>query len=208
MADKKPVAFCLRHGETTLNTDGVFRGMLDPELDKRGILQAHAAAKYLKKENIERIISSPLLRAVQTAEIIAASQGGRCVQQDRELFPWQLASLYGKDKDEYAKVLDRYIDHPKEVPVDGESLDAFQERVDAFFDAQINCHCLTLFVCHTSNIVALTDLIHGTSKGRPESGEVVEPGGICAIYETDDGYDIKPVLGATDTEEEDVEYAS
>lgn len=198
MAKKKPIAFIMRHGDTVLNDDNAFRGMLDPPLNDDGIVDAHKAGEFLKSQDIECIICSPLLRAVQTAEIVAAALGGRHITQCRELLPWQIAPLYGKDKDEFAEELDDYIDHPNKKPENGESLNSFVSRVDKYFHKQLQSKVPTLYVAHTSDIVALNDLINGEGNGRPESGEVVAPGGICEIREDDeDGYCIEPVFGAT-----------
>jgi len=207
MDDKKPIAYVMRHGDTDLNDDNAFRGMLDPCLNDEGVVQAHKAAEFLSRQNIERVICSPLHRAVQTAEIVSGTLGGRCIEQSRCLFPWQIAPLYGKDKDEFAEALDHFVDNPTETPKNGESLSDFIERVGDFFEDKLCPHCVTLFVCHTSNIVALNDIINGTSEGSPESGEVVAPGGICAIYcdeDEDGGYEIEPIFGET----HDAEFGS
>lgn len=203
MSDKVTY-YILRHGDTKLNDSNVFRGMLDPPLNEEGILDAHKAAEFLSRQEIGRIICSPLLRAVQTAKIVAGCLGGRHVCQCRELFPWQVPEIAGKDRDKHSHILDKYIDNPDEVPKDGESLNQFIERVGDFFEDSLKECIPTLYVCHTSNIVALNDLINGEDAGRPESGEVVGPGGICVVNCTGDEYHIEPVFG----EEKPAEFGS
>ena len=61
----------IRHGETEWNVEEVFRGRIDIELNQNGIKQAKLLAEYLSKRKIDAIYSSPLQRAVKTAEIIA-----------------------------------------------------------------------------------------------------------------------------------------
>ena len=65
----------LRHGESEGNFSGVVQGQSDYPLTPIGKEQAHALASYWKSvgTHFDLIISSPLLRASQTAEIIAAS---------------------------------------------------------------------------------------------------------------------------------------
>lgn len=192
----KIVRYLLRHGDTKLNDGNMFRGMLDPPLNDKGLLQATKAGEFLKSKGIERVVCSPLLRAVKTAQIVTSAFGGRCIQQERNLFPWQIAPLYGADRDKFGHVIDHYIDNPDEVPDGGESLNTFMERVGDFFEADLKIPVTTLYVCHTSNIVSLNDLINEEKVGRPESGEVVGPGGICEITETEDGYfKLEPVFG-------------
>ena len=62
---------CLRHGATDWNRQGRFQGRTDNPLNDDGIAQAHAAAEKLRAVALGHVVSSPLLRAVQTAEIIA-----------------------------------------------------------------------------------------------------------------------------------------
>jgi len=63
----------LRHGESTGNAQGIFQGQAEFDLSERGEAQARALAKRWMEEEVtfDRIISSPSVRARQTAEIIA-----------------------------------------------------------------------------------------------------------------------------------------
>lgn len=64
----------LRHGESTGNASGIFQGQTDMPLTDTGRAQAHALASAWQASGVsfDRIISSPLARARQTAEIISA----------------------------------------------------------------------------------------------------------------------------------------
>ena len=64
--------YFLRHGETETNAAGLLTGSLDVELTPRGRLQAIAASEALAKEPITGIYASPMRRARETAEPIAA----------------------------------------------------------------------------------------------------------------------------------------
>lgn len=66
----------LRHGETDWNRQGLSQGRTDIPLNATGIAQAEAAGEVLLREaqgdlRIDRIVSSPLARALRTAEIAA-----------------------------------------------------------------------------------------------------------------------------------------
>ena len=65
----------VRHGETKWNRELVFRGIRDIELSQRGRRQAELLAKHLKNFRIDAIFSSPLSRAVQTAQPSAEALG-------------------------------------------------------------------------------------------------------------------------------------
>ena len=59
-----------RHGQTDWNVEKRVQGKADIELNATGIEQAKITSEKLKDEKIDIIISSPLKRAKQTAEII------------------------------------------------------------------------------------------------------------------------------------------
>jgi broad specificity phosphatase PhoE len=65
----------LRHGESVGNANGYFQGQSDFPLNETGLLQANALAKRWVDEKVkfDLVLSSPLSRAKQTAEIIAAA---------------------------------------------------------------------------------------------------------------------------------------
>jgi broad specificity phosphatase PhoE len=63
-----------RHGETVWNVEKIYRGRTDVNLDGVGIKQAELLAKYLSNWELEAIYSSPLRRALDTANIIARYQ--------------------------------------------------------------------------------------------------------------------------------------
>jgi len=67
--------FLIRHGQPILpDQQRRFIGQTDLEISERGIKQAHAIGRILKKQKIEMIYSSDLKRSVATAEIIAKEQ--------------------------------------------------------------------------------------------------------------------------------------
>lgn len=63
----------IRHGESLGNANGLIQGQSDLGLTLKGIEQATKVASYWNSQKVEfnLIISSPLIRAQQTAEIIA-----------------------------------------------------------------------------------------------------------------------------------------
>lgn len=63
----------VRHGETDLNKSKIVQGAeVDPPLNNLGKLQAKETAKFINKYvQFDKIYSSPLLRAKETAEIIS-----------------------------------------------------------------------------------------------------------------------------------------
>lgn len=67
----RPVPFYyLRHGQTDWNREGRDQGQRDIPLNDRGLSQAQEAALLLKGEPVTAIFSSPLSRALRTAQIV------------------------------------------------------------------------------------------------------------------------------------------
>ena len=69
--------YMVRHGETDWNLDGRVQGREDIPINNNGIKQAIDTAGAFHDKNIELIITSPLIRARKTAEIIADKLGGQ-----------------------------------------------------------------------------------------------------------------------------------
>jgi broad specificity phosphatase PhoE len=69
-----PHFYFIRHGQSVANSQKIIATASSP-LSSLGISQAQAAATALKSKNIDLILSSPLTRAKQTAELIAESIG-------------------------------------------------------------------------------------------------------------------------------------
>jgi broad specificity phosphatase PhoE len=63
--------YCVRHGESVYNAEGRIQGQRDIPLSDFGRRQAQAAARALAAAPIEAVYSSPLRRALETAQIIA-----------------------------------------------------------------------------------------------------------------------------------------
>jgi len=127
-----------RHGETEWNIGEVFRGRLDIELNQTGIKQAKLLAEYLSNLKIDAIYSSPLKRALATAEIIATYY-----KLNVEIAPGLIDFDYGKwqglphqeVKDKYKKLYAEWINSPEKVKIlGGESLNDVRKRATGVVD--------------------------------------------------------------------------
>lgn len=83
--------YIVRHGETDWNVQKKLQGQTDIPLNDMGINQAKELAKEIKHIHFDEIISSDLLRARKTAEIIA-------LERDLEVKTTQILRerMYGK----------------------------------------------------------------------------------------------------------------
>ena len=133
-----------RHGETAWNAAEVFRGRNDIELNDTGIKQVELLAEYLSNMKIDAIYSSPMKRALQTAEAIAGcSKLGVSIAPgliDFNYGEWQglpKQQVEGKYKELYAE----WVSHPERVKIPGgESLDDVGERAIAVVDEVAGKH--------------------------------------------------------------------
>src|SRR3972149_2286379 len=67
--------YFVRHGQTDLNLQMRCQGRLDYPLNEEGARQLEETAKIFRDKKIDKIYSSPLLRARQSAEIVAKGKG-------------------------------------------------------------------------------------------------------------------------------------
>lgn len=64
------VLYIIRHAETEYNNKEIYVGKEDVSINKIGIRQAHCLGKLLKKENLDLLVTSSMIRAKETANII------------------------------------------------------------------------------------------------------------------------------------------
>jgi broad specificity phosphatase PhoE len=134
----------VRHGVTDWNRQGRFQGYLDPPLSSDGLHQARLLAERIATspdERPARIVTSPLVRSLHTAEAIATALDGTDVEveADRRLMElgqgqWEgrtHAELEVNDADRYAAWRRA---SPRRPPPGGESLEEATQRVGAFLD--------------------------------------------------------------------------
>ncbi len=86
----------IRHGETIENAKRILQGQLDTRLSKKGIEQAKKVALRLQDKHIDRIYSSDLKRAYNTAKEIQKYHQDISIITDKRLRERYFASLEGK----------------------------------------------------------------------------------------------------------------
>ena len=94
----------LRHGESIGNAESRWQGQSDYALTEKGRAQAHALAERWKSEAVkfDSIIASPLVRARETAEIIASVLGAE-VEIDPILLERNVGEMEGLTAEEVRK---------------------------------------------------------------------------------------------------------
>jgi broad specificity phosphatase PhoE len=94
----------VRHGESIGNAESRWQGQSDYALTEKGRAQARALAERWKSENVkfDLILASPLVRAKETAEIIAAAVGAN-VEFDPVLLERHIGEMEGLTAEEVRK---------------------------------------------------------------------------------------------------------
>jgi phosphoserine phosphatase len=128
----------IRHGETEWNVEGRYQGQADPPLNSKGRRQARSLASKLSGAGLQRLISSPLKRAAETAQILAEILELPVFMDDRLMEihqgDWQTL-LRTEIEGQYPELFRRWESEPWQVtPPNGENLSEVQVRVDAFLD--------------------------------------------------------------------------
>ncbi|TAL05088.1 MAG: histidine phosphatase family protein [Chloroflexota bacterium] len=109
--------YLIRHGQDKDNAADILNGQRNEPLTELGKQQAqNVANKIVEKDYaIDTIYSSPLLRASQTADIIAKTLGHKNIIFDEELVERDFGILTGKSKSDNYKYCSSVVEVGKEV---------------------------------------------------------------------------------------------
>jgi broad specificity phosphatase PhoE len=134
----------IRHGETDWNVEGRYQGQADPPLNQRGLAQARQLAQKLRGVGLDVLYSSPLRRALQTAQILAEALDVPLHTEPRLMEihqgEWQTL-LYAEIAARYPELFDRWQTEPWTVTLPGgENIAQVQERVYAAVDEILSRH--------------------------------------------------------------------
>lgn len=125
----KTVIGLLRHGQTDWNIDFRLQGVTDIPLNETGIAQAKDAALALDRSEWDAVISSPLSRAKDTADIVSSIVGLGQASIQPLLLERSFGEAEGMGHEEWR---DKYADSNK-VP-GGESLPDLEKRAHLLLD--------------------------------------------------------------------------
>jgi broad specificity phosphatase PhoE len=129
----------IRHGATAWNASRRFQGRTDVALSEEGRAQARALAARLATERLDAIYASDLIRARETAGIVAAPHG-LTVRPDARLREFDFGAWEGLTWAEIVATRPHLRDAPPTgaalyAPDGGETFDEVRSRIAAFFEA-------------------------------------------------------------------------
>lgn len=120
--------YIVRHGQTDWNLEGRYQGRIDIELNETGKVQAEEIYNKLKNIKFDKVFSSPLKRAYETAQIISSEN----IIKDERLIERCNGQLEGKLKKECTVSID--FNDPNETRLGIETITEFRKRIFDFFD--------------------------------------------------------------------------
>ena len=126
------VTLLLRHGQTPMSVQKRYSGRSDVPLTDLGVRQAVAAAKRLAPAGIGVIVTSPLLRAAQTAEEVAAVTGAPVVTdagfRETDFGAWE-GLTFAEVQERWPEEMTAWLADPAVAPPGGESFTEVSTRV-------------------------------------------------------------------------------
>lgn len=179
----KGVLYLVRHGESAGNVDPSVPRSEDPPLTERGREQAVRAAAALARAGVDAVLSSPLRRARETAEAIAAV-AGLTVEPAAGFHEVDMGALADAatpaDRAEREAIFSAWLsgDFRRRFP-GGEDFDAVMRRVEAALRSVFPTSAAprgVVVVSHRMAIAAAASLANGTGRaalpGRCPNGAV------------------------------------
>lgn len=171
-AGKTPRVVLCRHGATDHNLAGRFLSRSDPPLGVRGREQCQELARKLAGFSFERCISSPMLRCLQTREIVAPATPFRVDDALREIDfgAWEGKTLEWVEQHAPEELERRRHDPARFRPSEGESFTDVAERLRDLV-AELQRSRGVLVVAHRGTLGVLERLL----RGLPIESQAVKP---------------------------------
>lgn len=158
--------YFIRHGQTHWNKEGRLQGRTNTDLNEKGRQQARESIVHLKDLGIERIVTSPLQRALDTALIInEALQVPLTTDADLQersfgIFEGMTSDAIQRFKEDKGLLKEALEATGYACPPEAESHDALTERSIAAVNRALDGHNeAVLFVSHGGVFAALAYLL-------------------------------------------------
>ena len=172
--------YIIRHGKTEKNRTNLLQGRSNQPLNEEGIRQAREAASFFRDIEFSHVYSSPLIRAIQTAEIIAP--GTRIITDDR-LIEMDYGPYEGADLNNLPpEVLKFFSDFINNLAPQGmEKLKDVTDRMGSFLEEIRTLEGNILISTHAIAMKGALEYLDRESRGSYWPKFI----GNCAIYSSD-----------------------
>jgi len=160
--------FLIRHAETAWNSEGKYQGIIDVPLSDKGRREAERVAERLRHEDVKAVYSSHLIRARETAEIIARrhSLPVKVIPEIGEINFGDWEGLTASEiKEKFGEDAYRvWLEDPEKAEISGgDRLPEFAERVVKGFKEVVAAHPedTVVMVTHGGALMVLGCHING-----------------------------------------------
>lgn len=188
--------YITRHGQTEWNVEGRMQGQLDSPLTEVGRRQAMQLGKYIGELDLDLIITSPLGRAKETAELVGNKN--YAIHELSGLQEMNLGSWQGENHDVVKEAEPENHQHFWKEPqnysrTDGETFQDVKKRLEntLYYIHKTYRNKKVLAVSHTIAIKALLSVVLKKSLDQFWSGEYLVPTSLTLIEIDDQGYRVK-----------------
>ena len=191
----------VRHGQTEWNREERFRGRVDIDLDETGVRQAEAAAEKIARWDVAAIYSSPLKRAMATAQIIA-SRLGLPVEpldgiNDMDFGIWQGLAIE-EARGRYRELFDVWLRSPQQLKIpEGETLEDVQRRAVATIDDLVARHQDKTVALVTHRVVCKVLLCHLLGLDNSHFWQIGQDNAAINLFELWEGWSSLRLLNDT-----------
>lgn len=162
--EKKPQIWVIRHAETAWSLSGQHTGLSDIPLTAKGEKAAGELKPWISKMNFAKVYSSPLSRALHTAELCGLQS--QC-EKEPLLLEWDYGAYEGLKTDEIQKL------HPgwdiwKDGCPKGETLEQVHQRAEQLLEkcSKIEGNVALFSHGHFSRFIIATWLGLPAQRGR------------------------------------------
>lgn len=159
----------VRHGQSEGNATGVVQGHTDFGLSELGVRQARATAGRLTELPVDRILTSPLTRAAETARIIAGERGIE-IEREPALLEYDIGEASGltgpQIRERFPDVLDAFARGERPVFPGEEGRDVFHTRLGGLLERLKMEDETVVAVAHGGVVAAYCYLVLGLDVNR------------------------------------------
>jgi len=164
---------------------------VDVDLDETGRRQAEAAAEKVAQWEVKAIYSSPLKRAMTTAQTVAHRLGLTVHSlegiNDMDFGEWQGLPI-ADAREKYGALFDLWLYHPEKLEIPGaETLDDVRERVVATIDDVMAKHEDQTIALVSHRVVCKVLLCHLLGLDNSHFWQIVQDATAINLFEIWDG---------------------
>lgn len=184
---EEPLIHFVRHGETDANVEGRYVGWSDHRPNQTGREQAAGLAERLAGRGVRRVFTSPVRRAIETAEILAEAWDASVHTvhdlHEIEVGPWK-GLLESEVEERFPEAYEVWRRDPTRLELAGrESLESVRDRalrgVDQIARSLLSADSdLAVAVTH----LAVLRVLWLTAEGRPLSDYHAVEGPFCEPF--------------------------